>query len=270
MEQFQEIKTRVHEQLKGHYIPLFFILLLSTLMVNGLQSMIGLINEPNTNMIFSFLCSIFGLIVNNTVIFLFIKRVRNERFKGDDIALSMRMIIQQFVAAIAMGFIQFLLQLAVTFTSFFLPLYYVLSVLVSVLIKLWCVLIAFAIYDQDRSIMELIGGSLMVMRTNMNIIAKASLPYFLWFLGTQIALNMAVYNMISIEGVTNSVFGIVEAAKESSMMALLVIGSLYILSFVVTLILSIPLFQFMANLYNQDIYAYYPSAILSDNVLGHE
>lgn len=266
MERFQEIKALVHEQLKGHYIQLFFISLLSTLLVNGLSSSLAIVldYESTTYMILSFLCTILGLLVNNTVLFLFIKRVRNERFSGEDITLSMRMLVQQFVAAIAIGLIQFILQLAATFTVFFLPLYYVLTVLVSVLIKLWCVLIAYAIYDQDHRMMELVGGSLMLLRTNMKIVAKASLPYILWFLATQIALNMAVFNMISTEGIINSVFGILEAAYENGPTALFVIGSLYLLNFIVTIWLSIPLFQFMANVYHQDRHTYYPSAISLD------
>lgn len=262
METYQELNKIVKEQLKGHYVVLFIILIVSSLALTSGKDMLtaGMDIQSSNYQIVSFVYSLLGVLVNNTVLFIFIKRVRQQQFQMKDVTFSISMVIFQFLAGILLSLIQLVLQMAVSFLSVFPPAYYLGAGLINTLFLLWSALIAYGIYDADRNMMDLISGSFSLMRSNYKLVAKAALPFALWYIASQLALIMVVMNALPELSSIGSIFMVAQAAQEVSLTSMFLLVGVYLIVYIVQFVLMIPLYLFIANLYQRNKETFYPNA----------
>ena len=116
-------------------------------------NIIGIINRCllYTSLALSLLC----VVVNNTMLFLFIQRVRSLRFRKQDIRYSFSKAGEQIVIGLCLSLLQLFLQIAVSVCAFLPILYMLVSAFLSLFFVYWYACIAWLIYDQDTHIKDL-------------------------------------------------------------------------------------------------------------------
>lgn len=264
MEDYQEIRDIVKKQKKGHMVFLCLALILPSLILGAVQTLLllGANKESFVYAIISFMISLGSMFITNTVLFLFIKRVREQRFEKGDIAASAKMLMQHFLAGVLLNVLQALLLMAAALTAVIPPVYYIVVSLIAVMTQLWSVLIAFGIYDQNHKVLELISGSFSLMKVHAKGLFKAAIPYILWYASTQLLLVFVFITYMPDLVPAGNTIALMIQSYDVGMIAFLWITLTNIIANIGGYVLSVPLFLFCANLYDRNKELYYPSCFI--------
>ena len=244
-----EYKQQLQVQLKGHRIPLFLMLFITSTLVSacsyGLEFLLGSQGIAYTfiNFIFSLFCSL----INYVILFQFMKRVRNESFHKEDLKLSLSSIGALLIAGIILSIIQVLLTTLSVFLAFIPPLFYIIASIINVLCILWNSLIAYRVYDHETRIKVLIADNFHVIKNHAKILLRGSLLYIAWFVLVQLAIIIVILPTLLGSDITNmtQVFSQISVYPQA---AFSVIG-IYILYYIVQFYLLVPLYTLSANVY---------------------
>lgn len=258
MENYAELKSNVSQQMKGHRLNLFFWLFLTSLIFSiGKDILYNYIDKGIVSYV-SFAISMLYVIINDAVLFLFIKRVREETFTKNDIRYAFIKFPYLLLAGILISLIQMLISSVIMITAIIPPLFYVVVSIANLIFILWNALIAFGIYDGNISIKELIMGSFLIIRSNFKSLLKFSGFYIVWYILIQLAilylLEIVLGNLSTVNVLT-----VIDRAAQGSTLVLLGAIVIYILNYTIEYALIVPIYLALANLYERMRDVYMPS-----------
>ena len=258
MNLYMELKPKVREQLKGHHISLILSLLFTSLAFTLVRDLMEQMIHQNIFLIISFVLSLVYVIVNDTVLFLFIKRIRGESFHTSDIKYAISKFPVLLIAGILISLIQMLISNVCLLLAILPPVFYVAMGALNALFVLWSALVAYGVYDGNNSVKELVLGSLKLMKANLAPLLRASVLYIIWFIVIQIALGVVLTTMLGSMD-TSNLFVLFATASKKSTTALLSVSIVYILYYTVQFILLSSMYLYLANIYENDRRTYMPS-----------
>ena len=137
----------------------------------------------------SFLGNMLNIVIGNTVMFLFIKTVREEAFHVSDIVSSVKMILYHIVMGLILSILQAFMQQVAYLFGIVPMLAYVLIFLIQAFFLYWNGIIAFAICDHDKAFSDYISGALRMLFNNYKMILVMSLPYVLLCITSQLVAS---------------------------------------------------------------------------------
>lgn len=258
MENYTELKSKVSQQMKGQRLNLFFWLFLTSLIFSiGKDIVFNYVDKGIVSYV-SFAISMLYVIVNDAVLFLFIKTVRGESFTRDDIRYAFIKFPYLLLAGILISFIQMLISTVIMFTAIIPPLFYVVVSIANLIFLLWNALIAFGIYDGNIKMKELIIGSIRIIGSNIKPLLKFSIIYIVWYILIQLAI---LYLLEIILGNLNTVnvLTVLDKASQGSTLVLLGAIVIYILNYTIEYALIVPVYLALANVYEEKRDVFMPS-----------
>jgi len=185
MDTYHEIKMQVKTQLKGHFLFLYGWLLFVSLLIALIQNVGGFLGNGLGATLLSLALSLLCVVVNNTMLFLFIQRVRSLRFRKQDIRYSFSKAGEQIVIGLCLSLLQLFLQIAVSVCAFLPILYMLVSAFLSLFFVYWYACIAWLIYDQDTHIKDLFIKPLHIMKVRLILgrwfLCAVEYPIANWF-----------------------------------------------------------------------------------------
>ena len=269
---YKKITETVKTQLQGYQIKyaliLFMMLMISTVL-NQINAM-EVILENNFIYILFVIIILFLSVVQNTVYFLFIKRVRKEKFGMSDIRYSFSKTLLHLSSSILLAILQMGIQMIVLLIASFAPmLVSPIMIIVQVFVASVSVFIAFGIYDGIRGAMVLVNCSFKLMKKHIKNIFLIALPYLIWTLLCQLGMNFLL-TLIQ-DTVSTSTLDVIMKALSTSdvqiygwmMLGLMLIRTLG------ECFLLVPVYTGYANMYEADYCDIYPMSHmpLSSNVI---
>lgn len=269
---YKNITEKVKTQLKGYqfkYAIILFIMLMISTALNQINAMEAILENSFLYLIFMVII-LFLSVVQNTIYFLFIKRVRKETFGMSDIRYSFSKTILHLSTSILLAIIQMGIQMIVLLVASVAPmLVSPIMIIVQVFIASISVFVAFAIYDGIRGAMMLINGSFKMMKKHIKNIFLIALPYLIWTLLCQLGMNFlltAINDTVS----TSTIDVIVKAMSSSDVQlyGMLMLG-LMLVRTIGECFLLVPVYTGYANMYDADYCDMYPisHASLHTNVI---
>lgn len=250
MNTYQEYKPVIQRQLKGHHVKLFAILLVLSLASSlASDALIFVMNAQSVvYSICSVLLSLAFAFLNYVVLFLFIKRVREERFTMEDVRYGFSKLLVLLVAGLLISILQMLISTVATLLVIVPPLYYIAMSILSVLFVLWNAMVAFAIYDGYLGMGNIIKGSFALVKDHAALLLRGGLLYVVWYVISQTAILLVVHSFLG-NTVANNMLEVFEHAMRAGSNAILSIIGIYLLYYLVNFWLLVPLYTLAANVY---------------------
>lgn len=260
---YKDLKVTVKKQISGHYVSLFLILFVSNITLLLVNNSISQFMDITSTfyVVFSFLFTFINIIISNTVVFFFIKRVRDEIFTMRDVSYSLRKVGFHIVSGLFLSFIQMLVQFICAFLGALGPIYLVVLAIVQIFFVLWNACIVFAIYDGNTKLFEMIRGGFGILSKEIKPILITCIPFILWFAILQILISLAMRNFLpNPESVQNIIDLLIKAStSKDAGMALLTLGGGYLLYYVGQYAFLISIYITLANVYEHYKKDYMPS-----------
>lgn len=267
----KENNALIHKQLKGTYCKYVLLLLLCTLITSLLNiavPMTYIIEHPIWYPLYV-LVMLALVVIQNTVYFVFIKRVRSEHFHKADIRYSFQKSGLHILSALLFEILQLGILLLVQYAALALPmLASCLSLMVQVIMSSIALFIAFAIYDGVKGAMNIVNNSFRLMLANIKDIFWLSLPFLIWMLIYQL-INGYLIAHFSVKEVDSLLQVLMQALQREALIPY-VYGylALEIVHLVISCIILVPLYMGFANLYEQNYIHFYPfSTLIHTNVI---
>lgn len=266
--------SKAKEQIKGVYVKYAMLLFIFTLLSSMLNTFVPvkvLMEQPLWYFPYLILM-ILLIIVHNTIYFLFIKRVRKEVFQKKDIQYSFSKTGLHVLTAILFELIQVGVLMLAQLVGSFVPILIIpLMIFMQVMMSSASVFIAFAIYDGVKGALNIVNGSLRLMKKYWKTIFQLSLPLLIWMLLNQLGNNFLTSMMTS--DYTLTIADVLTNALASETLQIYAIGWIVwdLLNFVVSSFILVPLYMAFANLYEQAYLDFYPfQAVIHTNVIDIE
>ncbi len=269
--EMNEMNATVKKQLRGKYIRYAGILFLCTLATSALNVFfpLQLIMESSLLYPLYLLLMLMMIVIRNTVYFLFIKCVRNERFEIKDIRYSLRKSGLHIISALLFEILQLGLLLFSQYVGVLIPIFGVLlTLLIQVMLSAVSLFVAFAIYDGVKGAMNIVNNSFRLMLFQMKQIFRLSMPFLTWLLVYQY-LNQYLISHMIVKDLT-SVLDVVNHSLHSEATAMYAYGYLALELFhvLISCCILVPLYTALANLYEQDYVNFYPfSSVIQTNMI---
>ncbi len=267
----KEYTVLIRKQLKGTYFKYVLLLLLCTLTATVLTiavPMTYIIEHPLWYPLYV-LVMLALIVIQNTVYFIFIKRVRNERFHKADIRYSFQKSGLHILSALLFEILQLGILLLVQYAALALPvLAGCLSMMVQVIMSSISLFIAFAIYDGVKGAMNIVNNSFRLMLSHIKDIFWLSLPFLIWMLIYQL-LNGYLIARFNVKDVDSLIAVLMQSLQKEALVPY-VYGylALEIVHLVISCLILVPLYMGFANLYEQNYIHFYPfSTLIHTNVI---
>lgn len=260
---YKNLNENVKEQLAGvkwKFAGVLLVLITVNILV---QQYLSINNEQTTFFIvLNLFISLALAIIQNTVLFLFIKRVREEQFGMADVKYSCSKILLHISTGVLLALAQSVLQTLVLVVISFVPILAdPILILLQTIFLVLTVFVAFAIYDAsgngNGSMFGTIGGSTKLLFRNIKIAMMILLPYILWLLICQLGINVMLNPYIT---ETTKTFGdaIANGIASNSNFLMMYIG-LYAVKIIGSCYLCVTLYTGLANIYEFDFLNCYPT-----------
>ncbi|MCI8850833.1 MAG: hypothetical protein HFE82_04755 [Erysipelotrichaceae bacterium] len=264
------ISELLKKQLKGKYLRYVGILMLCTLGTSILNILFPLSVVVNYTLWYPIylLIMLSMIIIRNTVYFLFIKCVRNERFQTEDIRYSFRKSTLHIVSAVLFEILQLGLLLLAQFAATLMPLVTIfLTLLIQILFSSVSLFIAFAIYDGVKGAMNIVNNSFRLMLFKLRDIIYICAPFLIWLLIYQLLNQYLVSELLFKDATT-----IIELLKHAlhSGAASYAYGYLALeaVHLLISCMILVPIYTYFANLYERDYVNFYPfTSVIQTNVI---
>lgn len=259
MNSYKDLKPIVDQQLVGHRTKLFAALLITSLAFTFVRDLMEIGLPQTIFSLISFVMSLVYVIVNDTVLFLFIKCIRHESFSIEDVRYAFTKFPILLIAGILISLIQMLVSNVFILLSVLPPVFYVAMGALNVVFILWSALVAFGVYDGNMSVKELVIGAVKLLKANANVLIRASAAYIIWFAVIQFVLALVLQGMLS-EEYSGNLFILFGNAFHKSLLAWITLSVVYVLYYAVQFALMVYLYMYLANLYEKDRTTYMPSS----------
>ncbi len=268
--EMKEISELLKKQLQGKYLRYVGILMLCTLGTSILNILFPLSVVMNYTLWYPIylLIMLSMIVVRNTVYFLFIKCVRNERFQTKDIRYSFRKSTLHIISAVLFEILQLGLLLLAQFAATLMPLVTIfLTLLIQVLFSSVSLFIAFAIYDGVKGAMNIVNNSFRLMLFKLRDIINICAPFLIWLLIYQLLNQYLVSELLFKDATT-----IIELLKHAlhSGAASYAYGYLALeaVHLLISCMILVPIYTYFANLYERDYVNFYPfTSVIQTNVI---
>lgn len=271
--EMKEVNALLKQQLKGKYMRYVGILILCTLCTSILNVLFPLQLVMNYTLWYPIylLIMLSMIIVRNTVYFLFIKCVRNERFQSGDIRYSFRKSTLHIISAVLFEILQLGLLLIVQFAASLMPLVAIfLTLLIQIMLSSVSLFIAFAIYDGVKGAMNIVNNSFRLMLFRMRDIFRICAPFLLWLLIYQL-LNQYLVSKFLMKDATTIIELLKHALHSNAASYAYGYLALEAVHLFVSCLILVPIYTYFANLYEQDYVNFYPfSSVIQTNVIDLE
>lgn len=248
MENYAAFKTKVSQQLKGYHMQIFFWLFITSFVFSLGKDVLYQYVDASMVSYISFIVSMIYLIINDAVLFLFIKRVRKESFTKEDIIYVIKKFPFILLAGIIIALVQALISSVLILSSVFPPLFYIVVSTANLIFLLWNALIAFGIYDGNTKMRELIMGSADIIFSNIKTILRSSIIYIIWYIVIQLSIVYMLQFMLGNLNTIN-VISVFEKALHASPLEFAGTMVIYALNYTIQYVLIIPIYIGLANLY---------------------
>lgn len=257
MNELKSIIQDMKQQMPHAFLKLFFWLLFIKVVNMAVSDIFHMIIDTQSNLylIVNFVTSFILVACSNTVMFLFIKTIRKESFRLQDIICSAKMLFYHVITALVLSILQSIMQMIAVMFAFIPMLAIVVMMLIQAIFLYWNALVAYAIYDQNKSLKDYFGGACRMMLVNYKLILFISIPYICICILTQqlgISLYQSVFsNVDNFDWIITSLM----AAKGQWGTILLT----YICFHGLQILIITALFMVIANLYDRYAAIYMPN-----------
>lgn len=201
-----KIKLTVKEQLRGNYIKLVAILLLTSIVSLGLNLLsTSLLKDSMEFGAITFLLSLVMIVANYIIQFLFLKIARGQKFNMGDIKFGFSRFFIIFGSALLLSILSAIILFFGAFLlGMVLPLYLAFALLVQLVFFVLQALVAYAIYDGSKGIMTIIKGSYGLIKRQYKAFFACTLIYFLINVVISMGSNMYIASFYEgIKEITN-------------------------------------------------------------------
>lgn len=252
---YQQLNATVKAQLQGKRMKLYGILVVLLISIACINQVGSLKFISSNNVLYvSYLLVTLGIaIVQNTVYFIFIKCVREEKFTKQDVTYSFSKSLYHIACSLIMSLIQIAIQTILLMVISYVPMLADPVLLcVQVLLSSVSLYIAFAIYDRTKGIMQIVSGSFILLKRNIKSILMSAIPYIIWSLICTLAMNYVINTMVT--GTTQSFAQALEttlSTPESVHVGFYILG-IYAANIVVGAYFLVALYIAYANIYQKD------------------
>lgn len=251
METYHEIRLLVRQQLKGHFFFLYGWLLLVSLVIGILQNMSVFLGDGIGATLLSLAVSLVCVVVNNTLLFLFLQRVRNLRFRKQDIRYSFSKAGEQIVIGLLLSLFQLFIQMAASVLAILPILYMLVSAFINLLFVYWYACVAWMIYDQETHIKDLFSKPIQIMKSYASSLFLAGGFFVLWNIVSQVGLSLVLKPFLSESNtLEHALFALVQQAGTHMETIWMLLG-FCIVYFLVQYVILVVLYTFLANVYEK-------------------
>lgn len=255
--QLRDFWGETKKQLSRHVIGMVGFMFLAIMAQNLITSLIAMVvpSDTFTYQIISLVTNFIVVIFSNTVMFLMIKRVRNERFVMSDVVGSVKMVLYHVVMALFLSIVQLFVQMGCALLAVIPFLYYIVAYVPTAFFLFWNGIVAFAIYDGNRKLSEYITGGFRMLFVNWKMILLLSIPYVIT--GYVISALATTMYLQVFPDVTN--FTDLAGSMQAAGSQMLLIAGMYVIYYLLQAVLQVVLLQIIANLYDRYRTIYMPS-----------
>lgn len=250
METYKELKGIVSKQMKGSRLYLFFWLFLIAFVFSIGRNILVLHMHSRDYMYLSYALSMVYIFINDAILFLYIKRVREETFHKSDLVHIYSMSPYLLLVTLIISFIQmtiFNFLISMNMTLIFL---YIATSITTLILLLWNAVVAYAIYDGNTSIKELLLGSVGILVVGAKMISRFSIYYLSFFVLMQFVI-FYMFDMLQWNDVSTNIILIVRRAMNEPTLILSGILIIYILNYTIEYALLVPIYLVIANIYDK-------------------
>lgn len=248
-----DLKEHIKKYKKGHTLSLLGVLILGsviTLLLSFGASIIGY-GDAGSYFFIALLVNFISVVVNNIIFTVFLKRIREDKVNGDDIAYFMKQIIPQLFCLILLSIAQSMVTMALLQLTIFIPmLNVVISILTSTIFTLLNALVAFRIYDRKTKVRDIIPGAWNILTKNWKSLLFISILFITWSYVSNVAFTSLLYSQIQqVQGVNNIFHSLLQ---QQDYMNLMYVAGFYGVNYVVAGYLEIDLLLGLGILYERD------------------
>lgn len=261
METMRIVFYHTKDILKGRTMRIYGALFLVSMLVMLYMEMLQLSMdvEGNTYMLVSVLASIVNMVVTYIVVFLFLKAVRKERFTLQDIRYGLTKAPTFIVIGLLLSLIQIMLFSVSALLGGLYPLYVILYTIIYTIFVMWNAAIAYSVYD-NASFGEVFTSGIRIMKDHIAEIFCAVLLFIVWKVSSQLIVPNIIGSLLG-----NTMYSgmiIPSLIKGSSISTGVMIGALFVnlLYYAIQYACLLPMYTYMAKLYNDEAAIYVPSA----------
>lgn len=255
MYELTSIIKEIKPQLKQHFVMLFAWMFVTKVLGTVFFELLDTSGLSQTLIQgLSFLGNLVNIFIGNTVMFLFIKTVREERFHVSDIVASAKMILYHIVLAFLLSILQTFLQQIAYLFGIVPMLAFVLIFFLQAFFLYWNGLVAFAIYDQDKAFSDYISGAVRMLFNNYKMIVGMSLPYILLCIASQMVASVVFTDVFGSVEHFSHILTSLSSAGSGIVMVLLT----YVLFYGVQIVFLVVMLMIIANLYDRYASIYFP------------
>ena len=258
MNELTSIFNDTKKQMKQHFLMLFVWMLAAKVLGALLSELLSGVLVPSNQMVYmviSFVFTMVNILVVDTIMFLFIKTVRGESFHVTDIVSSVKMVLYHVLMGIVLSFLQAFMQQSAYLLSMIPILVYVVLFFFQAFFLYWNGLVAYAIYDQNKSWKDYLGGAFRMLMVNYKMILVMSLPYIAICVASQMIVGSIFMGVFGNLDTFNTIIASLMAAKGDVAM----IAATYILYYAIQVALMVVMLQMIANLYDRYQSIYMPN-----------
>ena len=249
MELYHQLKTQVRKQLKGHFWFLYGWVVLISILCFGIQQLALLCAQPSIQVILRLVLSLLCVIINSIMLFIFILRVRDKKFKGADIHYAFSKGGNIMFASLLISLVNISIQTTIQILLPIVSLALLCSVFVQFFFVCWYVLLAFMVYDHQVEIKELCLKPLRMMRHHVKTLLLVGGYYVLW----NLLLQIAIQYILAPELMNRGVEAILHTQTIASI-PLTTIAFVGVLFYLVQFVILVFLHMYLANFYEQQRY----------------
>lgn len=246
----QEIRTYQKEAM----LPLMAALvggIVLSFVLSFLVSAAGGESGSMPSLLLQLITSFVAVLINNLIYLMFLKKVRKEKYTSKDFVYMMGMFAIQIVCAVLLSILQsVILTFALVATSVIPYLNYVLSAFFTVVFTFISALIVFRIYDRKTKLRDMFSGACNLIGRNFKLLLMTALLYIVWMVVSNIAFAMMVYEAISEVNTTSNI--LMALLSVGNMQLLVGAAIFYVVNFVVSAALQVPMLLGVALLYEKD------------------
>ena len=204
----------------------------------------------------SFVISLVNMVFVNTIMFLFIKRVRNESFSVKDIMCSSKMILYHIVMGFILNILRTAFQEGCYLVAFFPLMFYILLYLILAFFMYWQAIIAFAIYDQDHKLSEYFAGGFRLLYTNKKTLLLLSIPYVIVCYLSQLVTTIIFLQVFdSTASFSSLIASFADAKNQVGLIAIT-----YVIYYLLQALMQVGMLLMVANLYDRYHTLYLPDS----------
>lgn len=249
--QYESTRSVLKKYKKGSTLYLLSILFMGstlTILLDFITSVIGY-NNPIGYLGCSIFLYVFCILMNNLIFYAFVRCVRHEKLKMEDLKNTIRLMFVQVVCAIMVSLVQnFFLTAGVTIFSFNIRLSVIVNIIISWVFTIFNALVAFQIYDNKKGIKNIFIKAYDILWDNWKVLLMISILFLSWKFISSIAFtDIVASEIVQVQNI-NNIFHTLLFSKNYVMLTNVIIFN--VVNFIVSGYLEISFLIPLAHFYD--------------------